>query len=74
MESIFIFFIGIIAGISAKKIYESRYITSGYIAVDHVTELCKVHISSEKLSNKNIKKVIFTVKHDCKISRDDQGL
>lgn len=65
---------GVLLGVFAEKIYENHMKTHGVIEVDHDTEQCKIHITSDELSNRKTKKVIFIVNHDAKISREEQIL
>lgn len=50
-----------------KKIY-------GVIDIDHNTELCKFHISSDELGNRRNTKAIFIINHEASISREEQSL
>ena len=65
---------GIILGIVISIIFKSKNKIYGVIEVDHNTDMCKVHITSDELSNPNSKKAIFVIDHDGKISREEQGL
>lgn len=48
--------------------------THGIIEVDHDTGQCKVRITSAELADFKTKKAVFKVKHDAKISREEQIL
>lgn len=71
----FLFFIGgWIIGRIFHWAWKRKEKICGVIEVDHDTEQCKVHISSDELSNRKSKKAVFEIKHDAKISREKQSL
>ena len=71
----FIFFIGgVIIGTIFTMIFKKYNKTFGIIDVDHSNGLCKIHITSEELSNYKTKKAIFTINHGAIISREEQTL
>jgi len=73
--SIVFVIIGIVIGFAISKIMSNSEIIHGVIDVDHNTKMCKIHISSDELSNRETKIVHFLVNHDGKIeSRDEQPL
>lgn len=57
-----------------RIIVKKQHITAGYIEVDEITQMVKLHLSSIDLSDSKIKKIELDVKHDAKISRENQGL
>lgn len=71
---IVIFFAGVLVGGILQILRQCTYQRGGFIDVDPHTEQCLVHLDPNDLNNKKIKKVILTVNHDRKISREDQGL
>ena len=71
----FLYFIGgVLLGVVFMKIRSARERIHGVIEVDHQTEQCKIHITSEELSNPKKKIAAFVIKHDAKISREKQSL
>ncbi len=70
--------LGILVGIVLSIIYciinNICIIPGGIIEVDVQSNLCKIHVTSEKLSNFKTKKVIFKVVHDVDLSREEQIL
>ena len=78
MQLLYIF-IGLLIGIIISVLYFKFNIkTVGYIDVDIQSNLCKVHISTDDLSNNKTKKAIFRVNHEVKVvdiySREEQTL
>lgn len=69
---ILLIIIGIIIGIIFEKFRDAMITEIGTIDVDHETGLCKLNVTSDQINNVNTKKVIFTVNHDAKISREEQ--
>lgn len=65
---------GFIAGFVYTFIYDITHKTCGIIHIDHDTEQLLVQITSDELSNRKVKKVVFTVNHDAEISREEQIL
>ena len=74
MDYIFVAIGGAIIGIMSVLLLALKNKTHGIIEVDHNTEQCKIRITSAELSNRKTKKVIFTVNHDARISRENQTL
>lgn len=73
MEFIFLI-VGIIIGFIFTRLLEKRKEVYGVITVDHKTELCSFHISSDELANRRNTKAMFIINHDGNISRDEQTL
>lgn len=73
MEYIF-YVVGIFIGIIISKILDSRKETHGIIEIDHDTEQCKLHITSNDLKNRKTQKAIFIIDHDAVISREEHIL
>lgn len=65
---------GIVVGGIVVILINNYHIITGTIDVDHNTNLCKVKIESNELLTTRKKRVNFTVNHDAKISREEQGL
>ena len=65
---------GAIIGSLLNELWHIRSKTHGIIEVDHDTEQCKIHITSNDLSNRKTKKAVFKINHDAKISRDEHTL
>ena len=74
MEFIFFAVGGFLGGFIWAAIKDWLHETVGVIEVDHQTEQCKIRITSNDLSNRKIKKAVFKVNHDAKISREEHGL
>ena len=71
----FIFLVGgVLAGSILTNLLGRRNKICGIIDVDRHNNLCKIHITSDELSNIKNKKVIFTINHDAIISREEQTL
>ena len=73
MEILF-FLGGMILGVLFTIMLKHKDKIYGVIEVDHNTEMCKVHITSDELSNINNKKAVFKINHNANISREEQGL
>ena len=73
MEVIYIL-LGIIVGICIVRIIDIFKKVQGTITVDHDSGLCSVFITTDKLMKKSTKRVIFEVKHDAILPREEQGL
>ena len=73
MEIIYIL-LGIIVGICIIKIIDIFKKVQGTITVDHESGLCSVFISTDKLTKTSTKRVIFEVRHDAILPREEQGL
>lgn len=65
---------GMIVGFIVGRIIERRNKIHGIVEVDHNTQQCIFRITSEELSNRKAKKVIFAINHDAEISREEQVL
>ncbi len=65
---------GILLGTAVTKLVDRRHKTIGVIEVDHRNNLCKCRITSNELDNNRIKKVVFNVKHNVDLSREEQIL
>ena len=65
---------GAIGGIIYQIIRTNKHRICGFIDVDHTNGMCKVRITSDELDNRKVKKVVFNVNHDAKISREEQSL
>ena len=74
MEFIFFTVGGFIGGFIFAAIKDWLHGTVGIIEVDHNTEQCKIRMTSNDLTNRKIKKAIFKVSHDARISREEHGL
>ena len=71
----FLFFIGgVILGVVITLIYRSRERIHGIVHVDHNTEQCMFSVTSNELSNRNKKIVVFLINHNAELSREEQGL
>lgn len=73
MEIIFLIG-GILLGVLLSEIAKRQEKVHGVIEIDHDTEQCRFLITSAELSERKTKTAIFIVKHDAKISREEQGL
>lgn len=72
---VFIFFVGgVVVGITITTILHKCNKTYGIIEVDHVSEACKVRITSHDFLDRNIKKAIFDIDHNAVFSREEQTL
>lgn len=67
-------FLSFIFGCIFQIIWKLRYHGYGYIDIDPRTEQCRIHLNSNDLENKSIKKVILKVNHDAVITREEQVL
>lgn len=63
-----------IIGCIFQIIWNLRYYGYGTIDVDPQTQQVRVHLNSNDLGNKRIKKVIFRVNHDVSITREEHTL
>ena len=69
------FFVGgIVVGVLLTKIFSPSYKICGSGEVDERNGMCRVHVTDEGLSDRSIKKAIFTIQHDANISREEQTL
>ena len=67
----FIFFIGgLLLGILIMKKISKRERIHGVIDVDHNTEQCIFHITSNEMSDRKKKIVVFYINHDANISQE----
>lgn len=73
MEFIFLT-IGITLGIIATLWVRKNERIHGVVDVDHSTEQCVFHITSDQLANRKKKIAVFYINHDATISREEQGL
>lgn len=74
MDTILILLMGIIIGLCISKIIQNLTTEVGTIDVDHVTNLCKLNVTSDQINKLSTKRVVFTVNHNAEISREEQGL
>ena len=65
---------GMIIGFVVGRIIERRNKIHGIVEVDHDTQQCIFRITSDELSNRKAKKVMFAIDHNAKISREEQVL
>lgn len=65
---------GVVVGSIVVTLVNNYHIITGTIDVDHNTNLCKVKIETDELLTTRKKRVNFTVNHEAKISREEQGL
>lgn len=67
----FIFFIGgLLLGLIIMKIVNKKERIHGIVDVDHNTEQCIFHITSDEMTNRKKKIVVFYINHDANISQD----
>lgn len=66
--------IGFALGCTITLLINSRCKIHGFVEVDHNTRECKFHLSSGELSDRKSKKIVFEVRHDVEVSREEQGL
>lgn len=67
----FIFFIGgLLLGLIIMKIINKKERIHGIVDVDHNTEQCIFHITSDEMTNRKKKIVVFYINHDANISQD----
>lgn len=48
--------------------------THGVVDIDHNTQQCIFRITSDELSDRRVKKAVFKINHNAKISREEQIL
>ena len=65
---------GMILGIVLMKILNRESGVYGVIDIEEESGLCRFRIEDYGLVDKKVKKAIFIINHDVKISRDEQGL
>lgn len=66
MEFIFLL-IGVIIGVITTRSHFGKKHIYGHIDVDSKTGQCRIHLSSNDLENKQIKRAILFVNHDIDI-------
>lgn len=73
MEFLFLI-LGILLGSIITYFINISKSSYGFIDVDHKTNMCNVHVTSDELADRKNKKVIFKINHDANISREEQIL